>query len=257
MKWLLSAFVGVFALVGTSAHAQTCASEAPIEVATLNTWGLPAPLSKRRSSRFQAIDDYLRTDLDIIGLQEVWNTARSLLPFQLRLPHGGDSGLAVATPHPSTRPVLTPFTKARGFDGLKRKGAISTRIGLPDGQRLGVVVTHLQAGHTKAAARVRSHQVRQVLDVASSHEGSVVVMGDFNLYDDLDDDVRSTQLIEQAGYSDGAVSAGELSPTYRTGTARLDRIYVRGGQVTEAQVPTTRALSDHLPVEATLALCPP
>ena len=250
VKWLLSAFLGVFALVGSPAQAQECATK--LEVATLNTWGLPAPLSKRRHKRFAAIEDYLRSDLDIIGLQEVWRTARSLLPFHLRLPSAGDSGLAVATPYPSTRPVLTPFTRARGFDGLKRKGAISTTIGLPDDHRLNVVVTHMQAGHTKAAARVRAEQIRQVLEVADAQTGPVLVMGDFNLYDDLDDDVSSSRLLERAGYADGTAAAG---PTYRTGDHRLDRIYVRGGTVLASDVPQTD-LSDHLPVEATVAICP-
>lgn len=257
VKWLPIGLLGALTLAAPPASAQTCTpSETTVDVATLNTWGLPAPLSRKRTARFAQIREYIRHDLDVVGLQEVWNTARSLLPNTLRLPHQGDSGLAVATPHASTQPVLTPFTHARGFDGLKRKGVLYTRVGLPGGERMNVVVTHLQAGHSKAAARVRATQIDQVIDVATAADGPTLVMGDFNLYDDLDADVDSTRKVLAEGFVDGALRAGNDAPTHRSGPHRLDRIYLRGASALQADVRDTD-LSDHLPVEATVTLCRP
>ncbi len=260
---MMTGLLGLCALLlaALPARAEPCAQRA-VEVATLNTWGLPAPLSRQRPTRFARIRAYVEAGADAVGLQEVWSSARWLLVDRLRLPTASaDSGLAVVTPHPSTRPAFTPFTEARGFDALKSKGAIATRIHPPDRPPFWMVVTHLQSGHNRGAARVRASQVRELLDVADALPGPAVVVGDFNLYDDLDADRRSAALLEGAGYRDSARAVGRDEPTWRGGRHRLDRIYVRDGQdrhleVLHAEVPDLPDLSDHLPVEATVAMCP-
>ncbi len=239
-----------------------CDAEA-IEVATLNTWGLPYPLSRNRSARFQQIRTWLDSGIDIIGLQEVWSSAQTLLAPRLRLPGSkADSGLAVVTPHPTTQPTLTPFTASRGVDAWKSKGVLTTRVSLPDGSHTWVAVTHLQAGHSEKNAAVRAAQVDQLIRVVSALDGPALVMGDFNLYDDLESDRQSSQRLREKGYADAARLHGATGPTYRTGTERLDRIYTRSGKqlnvrVTDAKVGRKKSLSDHLPVEASVRLCSP
>jgi hypothetical protein len=44
-----------------------------LRIATLNTWGLPAPLSDQPEARMRELAARLATlDLDVVALQEVW-----------------------------------------------------------------------------------------------------------------------------------------------------------------------------------------
>lgn len=254
----------MFGLLGAplAARAEPCAAAPAVEVATLNTWGLPYPLSTHRHQRFDRIRRYLDGGPDIIALQEVWSGSLRLLSHHVRVADdgAGDSGLAVVTPHASTRPVLRPFRDASGPDRLKAKGVLTTRVDLPDGDPTWVVVTHLQAGRGDRASAVRNSQIRELIDTVAGLVGPALVMGDFNLYDDLPTDLDSVERLRGAGLRDAAELADATAPTYAGQAARLDRIYLRDGAgtalgATRVEVPRGPVLSDHAPVEATVSRC--
>lgn len=239
-------------------EAPRCTPSGPdLQVATLNTWGLPYPLSRERRGRFARIRDYLDSGFDLVGLQEVWTSARDLLGPLIWLPETDrDSGLALVTRLETSKPRLTAFESARGVDALKRKGVIRSRVRTPEGTVVEVLVTHLQAGVTDRAAAVRADQVDQLLELSDGIAGPTLLLGDFNLYATLEADRGSLERLAARGFLDAADDQGATEPTYVGGTQRLDRIWVRGAVPVAARVPAP-GLSDHRPVEANLRLCRP
>ena len=132
----------------------------PLRVATFNTWGLAYPVaSPARELRFPRIEAALEAlEADVVGLQEVWRGAWGLLdlgPRLHQLRHGGDTGLALVSPHPVSHMQTHAYDDARGIDAVKRKGVLSARVHLPGADPVVVTVTHLQAGGGLRNAQIR------------------------------------------------------------------------------------------------------
>lgn len=243
-----------------TADAHTCEQEGDgrlIEVVSLNAWGLPPPFAPDRKRRLPRIDRVLRESrFDIVGLQEVWRGARRLMRRDhLHLPdRAGDSGLALLSEHVTGSVLVHRFQRSVGFDALKSKGFLDARMELPDVGSVRVIVTHLQAGRSKRAAAVRATQVQEILAHLTEIIEPLVVMGDFNFYDDLPIDALSIQRLEGAGLIDAAVQTDADRPTYPGQRARLDRVYLRCGARTclhpemALVLAELDSLSDHRPV---------
>ena len=67
-----------------------------LDILTLNVWGLPWPLSRKRGLRMKRIRACLadRQD-DLVGVQELWGGTHRALPQLRRGSGSGDSGLAI------------------------------------------------------------------------------------------------------------------------------------------------------------------
>lgn len=232
---------------------------AEIALATFNTWGLPSPIATDRRGRLPRIATWLDAGgFDVVGLQEVWHEAVSLLPARgLFAPdHGGDSGLALVTRHEVREATLHAYEAERGLDAWKAKGVLVAELDM-DGQPLTVAVTHLQSGGGGRNASVRAAQVDELLAALPDDDAPVVLLGDFNLYEGASTDVQTEARLEQAGFVDAAAEAGATGGTYPGRSDRFDRIYVRDGAnrsltTRSARVVADRdwALSDHRAVEA-------
>lgn len=225
----------------------TCEGGRPIRVLTLNAWGLPAPLARDRRGRFPRIERMLdEKRYDVVGLQEVWRGARSLL---LRPMHTGelrgDSGLGIRSPYPVRHLRTKVFTAERGFDAFKAKGVLLAEVALPQGS-LNVAVTHLQSGAGPKNAAVRRDQLAEILDALDS-DGPWVLMGDFNFYDAEPEDSASHQRLRDAGFVDVGLRGGAKRGTYPGVDDRFDRVYVRSlcGVEADARVVEGTGLSDH------------
>lgn len=247
-------------LCAAPARAVDCdnAGGAELAVLTYNTWGLPRPISVDPRTRFPGIQRLVEeTGADIAGLQEVWSGALGLLSLPLIRPDGdGDTGLALVTPHRVEERRSLRFTAESGVDRLKSKGALATRVDLPDAGSTWIVITHMQAGHNDRAAETRSKQVDQLLWMAEDDGRPAMLMGDLNLHANLEIDARTARKLERAGFLDAAVASGRPDATFPKYNERYDRILVRGGaerclvtRDTEVLQPGTR-LSDHLPLTA-------
>lgn len=245
----------------TSASAGPCARAEGVEgvevdVLTYNTWGLPRPIARARRARFPGIDQVAHQDRwEVVGLQEVWWGARPLVGRRdLLLPDGAhDSGLAMLTHWGFTTGPLHVFAHAAGFDAWKSKGVQPTQVDVPEVGRLLVLNTHLQAGRGRLASRARAHQVDELLALVDASNEPVLMVGDFNLYDDLADDRDSVGRLTAAGLIDAAVALDVSEATHLDGS-RLDRVYLRHGAhtclVAESvqAVAGTDGLSDHHPL---------
>ena len=258
------ALVSICAWLAVPGAARACDGPA-ISVLTLNAWGLPRPVARDRRVRLPHLQQWVKDqDVDVVGLQEVWHGALSLLDLDLIRPRADapDAGLAIVTPHPVRERASLTFREASGVDRLKGKGVMSATIDLPDAGPTAVYVTHLQAGSGDRAAAVRSAQVDELLAFARPEVNLAMLLGDFNLYAESELDHETARRLAAAGWADVAQLTGSEAPTYPGSGERFDRIYVTssdegcleptGTAVLEPELP----LSDHLPVRAMLRAGP-
>lgn len=233
-------------------------------VATLNTWGLPSPVASDRRGRLPLIANWLtERSYDVAGLEELWHGARRwFLLTDLVFPvQRGDSGLAIVTDWPVNRTVTHPFVAERGFDGWKAKGLLAAEV-LVDETAVMFGVTHLQAGGGARNAAVRAAQVQEILTALdeSNDDVPVVLLGDFNLYDNVAADDRTRSVLEDAGFVDVASATGTLGGTYPGLPHRFDRVFVRQTDrtsiVPERSAILAKGFSDHHALEATLRITP-
>lgn len=200
-----------------------------LHLVTLNTWGLPAPLAPDRKGRLAATADWLDdVDADLVALQEVWAGAAPLYRRPVaRSSDPGDDGLALDARGPLDQVASLRFARARGFDALKRKGALrawSVEAGV------WIVSTHLQAGRGAANAAVRRAQLDELVAWLAPLDGPVLLLGDLNLEHEDPTDLASTAWLAREGFADLALAAGADAPTYPGNGARYDRVLARDGR---------------------------
>lgn len=260
-RWLRHAAV-VVAMAG-AAPSWACDAEDHLEIATVNAWGLPAPLAPDRSGRMRRMAAWIeRSGIDLVAFQEVWSGAVEHVPMDLvRSGADGDDGLALSGRRTLSEVDTLHFHRARGFDALKRKGALRGRTVIGD-VPVWVVVTHLQSGYGAANARVREAQIDELLVWIAPLEGPVILLGDLNVDRCAPEDVGVFTRLEAAELVDVAEQLEVLEPTYPGDGRRYDRILVRGGdewQVVAEQAEVVcfeddpdESFSDHRPVRARL-----
>lgn len=235
-----------------------------LDVLSFNVWGLPPPLAPDRAGRLARVAGWM-TELapDVVAFQELWTGAVPMFDLPVhRSALSGDSGLAVHTRHVVQEVEALRFSRARGFDALKQKGALRGRLVRAEGPDVWLVVTHLQAGHGRGNAAVREAQVRELLAWIDEIDGPVLVVGDFNMDRQDVEDLPALRTLADAGLTDTAEQLDVLDATYPDGR-RYDRIFARdgGGWRVVAEVaevmphgPTTLRLSDHRPLRTRLRL---
>jgi endonuclease/exonuclease/phosphatase family metal-dependent hydrolase len=237
-----------------------------LDLLTANLWGLPWPVSRERHARKRRFTEHLaRSAYDLVGIQELWWPWRRALRLRsLEIPRTSrDSGLALAGRLPVREPVrVEHFQRGVGVDRLKRKGALRAGVETASGD-VSVCVAHLQAGPRHAS--VRAHQLQQLLEQLDSERRPVVLMGDFNLHDDCEEDRRSAEQVRAAGFADAALALARPEPTYHAASNpyvrgprtahRFDRVYLRDGsgvrmRPLQADVVrlNPRPVSDHHPL---------
>ena len=217
-----------------------------LDVLSLNTYALPAPLGKHIAERSARIGASLQ-GYHIIGLQETFSKDSRYLAI------GSESaGIALQRHAPSDRRLLTsglttlsqyeivekdfrPFQYASHADVLAQKGVSFTRIRLPQGELIDVYNTHFQAMKDKADAPheklglkimglffsgyamprddIRAHDAEVLRDfIAEKDEGNpVIVTGDFNT---RESDVLYERLKTASGLSDAFRELHPEDPGY-------------------------------------------
>jgi endonuclease/exonuclease/phosphatase family metal-dependent hydrolase len=237
-----------------------------LDLLTANLWGLPWPVARERRARKHRFAEHLtRWTYDLVGIQELWwPWRRSLRLSSLTIPRTSrDSGLALAGRLPIRDAVrVEHFRRGVGVDRLKRKGTLRASVETASGE-LSVCVAHLQAERRHAAVRAR--QLQQLLDQLAAERRPVVLMGDFNLHDDCEEDRRSAERVRAAGFADAALELARAEPTYHSASNpyvrnpreahRFDRVYLRDGsglrlRPLQAEVVrlNPRPVSDHHPL---------
>lgn len=259
-----------------------------LRILTLNTWGFRWPLGRHRDLRLSRLSAHLRTTpYDLVALQELWGSSSDHLAASgLRWvepqgpPHRGPRrdahglGLKVRPGLRAERVRLGLFSRGSGFDLLKSKGFEVATVTV-EGTPVHVVNTHLQA--SPRAARVRRHQLDELLAAAEGLAGPVILAGDFNLFRHGSEDRAAHAALGAHGFHDASEALDRPEPTWRTanpyvpksqGDERFDRVYLRKGvrpcgtrvslvpRTSRVLVDDAAPLSDHEAVSVTVALQP-
>lgn len=216
---------------------------APMRQLVLTTWNMFGVAHDLRSFlRWRGIADSSRlthpsiaaelAEVDIVCMQEVF--LGDAEEFFDRLPHPhkhrdsnetrmwpftvGGSGLALASKHPILDRGLHPFSRPQlSSERFARKGILFARIDVGDAH-VDVITTHMQAGYTVAARRVRERQLREMRDLVDrwSHpENPLIVSGDFNICGLKSDEVSGEYQSLRAHFADFLdVGISENRPTF-------------------------------------------
>jgi len=231
-----------------------------IRVATLNAWAPPEPLARDVSYRIQAIGEKLPDyHVDAIAFQEVWTAEarRELFRAGVRaglvhawagegrswLPGTQRGGLLVLSRWPIEEVRFEAFA-VRGeperavtnLEYLSGKGFVRLTLGTPDGP-VGLINTHLHAGHRRQAHHYIPHRAAQAIQVAAgsaSDQIPLVAVGDFN-FREGEADYRILRgllsLRDVAVELDRRENTTLTSNPYRNGRndRRKDFVFVRDG----------------------------
>lgn len=266
-----------------------------VRVATLNTWGLPRPFSKRPEERLRSIGARLGSlALDAIAFQEVWTAgARARLQragLEAGLAHAwgphariGGSGLLLLSRWPIASSRLTCYS-LRGHpeaitqgDYYGHKGFAWLRLDTPAGP-LSLIDTHLHARYASDASHEYVPQrVGQIVELALGTrdiDDPLITAGDFNF---TDRHVEYRLLGDLTGLRDVARELGNAQPTVtaenplrnsRKPDRRVDYVFARDGAgarlvarsvdriFDEPPPPPLRGYSDHAGVLAELEVLP-
>jgi sphingomyelin phosphodiesterase 2 len=228
-----------------------------LRILTLNTWGLPAPLSHLPETRMAEIGRRVRAlDVDVAAFQEVWTRGcRRALRAACQsagLVHAwtnhvafGGSGLLVLSRLPIGSAHFERFS-VRGYpervdhgDYYGGKGFLRISLEHPAGP-ISLVTTHLHARYASdvehAYVPQRIAQIVQLTSAIWSSEEPTLAVGDFNC---LESDVEHRVACGLASLRDVAVELDQRQPTalhtnpFRGGSRhrdrRIDYVFARDG----------------------------
>ncbi len=227
-----------------------------LRILTLNTWGLPAPLSRLPETRMAEIGVRLRDlDVDVAAFQEVWTRGSRRALRAACAPAGlvhawtnhvafGGSGLLVLSRLPITSAHFERFS-VRGRpervdhgDYYGGKGFLRISLAHPEGP-LSLYTTHLHARYADDVEHAYVPQrIAQIVQHASalwSAEEPTLAVGDFNF---SESDVEHRVLCGLAALRDLAAELDQREATalhsnpYRSAAKpdrRIDYVFARDG----------------------------
>jgi sphingomyelin phosphodiesterase 2 len=243
-----------------------------LRIATLNTWGLPAPLSQQPLARMAEIGRRLRgLELDLVAFQELWTRPARRALREACEPAGlthtwsthanvGGSGLFVASRHPIASARFEPFD-VRGFveridhgDYYGGKGFAQIEVAHPAG-RFSLLTTHLHARYgDDVELEYTPQRMAQIVQLARAlwpPKLPTLVVGDFNF---TDQHPEHAVLAGLGDLRDLALELGRAQPTalrtnpYRGAKKpdrRIDYVFARDGEHAHVvPISSTRVLDD-------------
>lgn len=165
---------------------------------TLNVLGIPGIKFWETARRYDRITKHLNErGADVVSLQETFlKPARrivegSALPYKApaEKPYGylGAHGLQALSRHKILHSEFFPFSDTQGIEHVVNKGALLTRIELPNGRKLDVWHMHVLARTVFSGSAVGSVQARQIEQAvgwqAQKREEGIpqITMGDMNI----------------------------------------------------------------------------
>ena len=246
---------------------------AKFTVVEFNTWGVPLAVKDTYRYAF-AMERLEGLDPDFIVLSEVF-TARGKRAFHsAKYPYWVDgpkafpklvsSGLRILSKHPVLRASKIEFCKCKGDDCLSRKGAVLALIRMPDGTKLNLLGTHLNA---RGGDPVRVDQLEQIRDLIrreADPEAPLILAGDLNFTPDsepylwlrrelsLEDTWLQTHPASEPGYTyDAFENAYARDYAIRTNfpltRERIDYILYKEGKSTRVSPETSRLIFNERP----------
>jgi endonuclease/exonuclease/phosphatase family metal-dependent hydrolase len=207
------------------AHAGTLPD---FKVATYNVWGVPWPIAKDMSRYGDIAREMDRLEVDVILMQELFTPSAKKSGYvnanRYYVNGSGfwgkltSSGLRILSRWPIIHAETRAFSACSGTDCLSRKGAVIATVERPDGLRVDVLDTHLNAS---GSASVRKAQLRTLALTIATYRGKkrrphginpLIMGGDFNFTpDDEEYDYALQTLQSQDTYREWANSPEGLN----------------------------------------------
>jgi endonuclease/exonuclease/phosphatase family metal-dependent hydrolase len=205
---------------------------------------------------------------EVVGLQEVsrgWyiNGSTDMLAWlqrRLRMPHARFAGAsdelwgnAVLSRYPIQSADVTPLPR----EGVPlRRSALAVEVGLGEGRRLRVVVTHLHHVEGADGARVRLAQLPPLLATVAGRPATVL-LGDLN----AEPGSAEIAMVRSAGLTDAFVAGGggpadELTWPSDRPDRRIDYLWLSADLAAAGFAATTGTASDHRGVAVTVTVRP-
>jgi endonuclease/exonuclease/phosphatase family metal-dependent hydrolase len=203
--------------------ASSFANALPVSLVQFNTWGVPFVVKDtyRYRESMKAIE---KLNPDFVVLQEVFSGKgkrafhSALYPFEVRGPRAfpklTSSGLRMLSRYPVLRSAQTVFKHCQGDDCLSRKGAVIMVVQLPDGQKLNVLGTHLNARGGDPLRQKQLQQIKLLVDTYAEPAAPLIVSGDFNFGPNSDSYQYLIQSLNARDAWTDTHSASELGITY-------------------------------------------
>jgi endonuclease/exonuclease/phosphatase family metal-dependent hydrolase len=229
-----------------------------IRFTTLNAWALPEPFSRHLDGRLHAIgEELVRLAPDVVALQEVWTADARHRLIEAGRRAGcvhvwhrdatlGGSGLLVLSRFPIAHARFTRFAvsglpqRVQHADYYGGKGFVQIQLRTPVAE-VEVVTTHLQAayGGPPSEDEYLGHRIAQIVEIAAglaSLHRPVVLLGDFNFYDDRAEISILTGLLgvrdvaaELGCEQETAITRSPYRMNERPPGSRPDYVFARGG----------------------------
>jgi endonuclease/exonuclease/phosphatase family metal-dependent hydrolase len=218
--------LGLSLLLFSLSAGSALAAERSVKVLTYNVWGLPAPLTGK-PARFEDLPHRVPDlDAEVIAFQETFARKSHVLAKMPSYPHLAwgpkaekgrlSSGLLIVSRHRIVSAATMTYSRCSGTDCLANKGALYARIDVPGLGEVDFFTTHLNAGRTKSAEKIRRSQLAELFRFMAHYaQGGrpAVLCGDFNFEPGT------------AGYLDArAVGLRDAHAEYAAATPWLDPI---------------------------------
>ena len=210
---------------------ETEATDIELKVLSWNIQMLPRlvfPVRKGPITRARLIPEKIINDnIDVVVFQECFDMrARRILKRRLKndYPYKAgpanrmmpflftNSGIVIYSKFPIVEKWRFPYKwrEKEGADKFARKGCLMVEVVLPNGQRIQVLGTHLQAGGPPQIKHNQSKQLRSFIDKHRKENVPQLLCGDFNTR--KNDDVNYRTMMATIDADDGDIS-GELCCT--------------------------------------------
>lgn len=158
-------------------------------VVEFNTWGVPLAVKDTFRYAF-AMERLEELDPDFIILSEVF-TARAKRAFHSgkysywvdgprAFPKLVSSGIRILSKYPILRTSKIEFCRCKGDDCLSRKGVVFALIQMPDGKRLNLIGTHLNARGGDPIRVDQLAQIRDLIQREADPDAPLILAGDLN-----------------------------------------------------------------------------
>jgi sphingomyelin phosphodiesterase len=210
---------------------ETEATDIELKVLSWNIQMLPRlvfPVRKGPITRARLIPEKIINDnIDVVVFQECFDMrARRILKRRLKndYPYKAgpanrmmpflftNSGIVIYSKFPIVEKWQFPYKwrEKEGADKFARKGCLMVEVVLPNGQRIQVLGTHLQAGGPPQIKHNQYKQLRSFIDKHRKENVPQLLCGDFNTR--KNDDVNYRTMMATIDADDGDIS-GELCCT--------------------------------------------
>jgi endonuclease/exonuclease/phosphatase family metal-dependent hydrolase len=207
-----------------------------ISLAQFNSWGVPL-LVKKPSRYSGAMLELDHLDPDLMVIEEVFSgRARKSFhspshPYEARgprwFPRLLESGVRILSRFPILSEARVAFKRCEGFDCLSHKGAVLVVLGLPDGGRLNLLATHLNAGSKESVRISQLDQIKQLIEQSGAPEAPLLIAGDFNFSADSESYSRMIQdwsvtdtWLETHSFDDPGITYDSFENSYARDYAR-------------------------------------